>query len=155
MKKNILKSFALLFIGVALFSCGEKKEEKKDSEKKEQTGEVIEEPVKIEYEAFDSAKLQGNWKVIDAQAYSKDQMMGQTFSFEGDSATFFKNVGDVGMAKGTFKIDNNMLSIEYKKPDPNGGGNVRITFEFNGGFFEDGKKLQMDASDMLITLERQ
>lgn len=144
-------TFALI-----LNACGSKEGSKENKEEgNEQKEEKIDEaPVEeISYEAFDSAKLEGNWKVIDVQAYSKDQMIGQTYSFMGDTATFFKNTGDAGMAKGDYTIEENKLLITWRKEDEN--GRAKITFEFDGGFFEEGKKLQMNASDMIITLERQ
>lgn len=150
------KTFLALGLISTLFavSCGEKKEDKKEDKK---TEEPVEEPIKeeIAYEAFDSAKLEGNWKVIDAQAYSKDQMMGQTYSFIGDTATFLKTTGDVEMTKAYYEIEGDVLNIIYKKRDKANGGNVKITFDFKGGFFEGGKKLQLNANDAIITLEKQ
>jgi hypothetical protein len=151
MKINFIS--ATVLSSLILFSCSEKKEEKKSDGKTEENVEEVKE--EITYEAFDSARLEGNWKVIDAQAYSKDKMMGQTYSFIGDTATFLKTTGDVEMAKAYYEIEGDALNIIYKKRDEVNGGNVKLTFSFKGGFFENGNKLQMNANDAMITLEKQ
>ncbi len=152
MNKSLL-SLALISTLFAV-SCSDKTDDKKDGDKKNE--EPKEEPAKeITYEAFDSAKLEGNWKVIDAQAYSMDKMKGQTYSFLGDTATFFRTTGDVGMDKAYYEIDGETLNILYKKRAADNSGNITITFDYTGGFFEGGKKLQLNANDAMITLERQ
>ena len=105
------------------------------------------------YEAFTKEKLQGNWKVTDAQAFSKDKMIGQTYSFVGDTATFFKNTGDAGMVTGTMAIDGATLRLSYSIKEASGSSSM--TFKYEGGFFEEGKKLQLNAMDMQVTLQKQ
>jgi hypothetical protein len=146
--------YTLILSAMIITSCSEKtNEDKKDEKKTEEPADEIKEEVKMEYQAFDSALLQGNWKVIDAQAYSKDKMMGQVYSFNADTAVFFKNTGDAGMTKGPFTIENGVLIMKWISKDKN--GTSTISFDYEGGFFEDGKKLQLNANDMMVTLEKQ
>ena len=152
-----MKKIYLLLMSATLISlvaCGGKEEKKENSEETEDS-KKSDEPIaeEITYEAFDSAKLEGNWKVIDAQAYSKDKMIGQIYSFIGDTATYYAGFGEREMIKGVITIEGELLSLKFSEKAEH--GNVTMTSEFKGGFFEGGKKLQMNAKDAIITLERQ
>lgn len=155
-KVTILMASAICF---TLVSCNGENEENKegDKSKKEKTEETVseetEEAPKEEtknYDPYTKEKLQGEWEVVDAQAYSKDKMIGQTYVFEGDSATYYAGFGQKGMITGTIKIEDSKLSLTYTDKTDKGTSTVTSTYE--GGF--EGDMLYMNKMDAKITLKK-
>lgn len=141
----------LSFLTMGLLACGGEKNDKKEEQKQ---GQLKPKPgsEKVELTAFDKAQMEGNWEVIDASGYSRDKMMGQTYSFVGDSATIYQNWGDGGMGTGFCLITPELVTIEFRTDQPDGSSTV-LTAEYKGGF--NGKdELHLNGNSEKIKLKR-
>ncbi len=154
MKKSF-KNIAAFFMSLTmLISCGGV-DSSETTEKSEDTPSQVQEmPVEeVVYEPFTIEKLNGTWKAIDAMGYSKEQIIGQVYSFNDSTASFYASYGDGGMENAELSIEGDQVVFTVKKEDPVIGGTTTMTTKYTGGFV--GDQLHLIAQSEKITLTKQ
>lgn len=158
MKKSFKTILALSMSLTMLISCGgadsSESTEKSGDSSTEVQDEIQDAPVEeVVYEPFTIEKLNGTWKAVDAKAYSKNEIIGQIFSFNDTTATFYASYGEGGMINGELSIEGDELNLIDTKTDPVSGSKTTMTTTYTGGFV--GNELHLISINEIITLTKQ
>lgn len=149
--KKIKYGFAAL-LATTMMSCGGGESTEDTTSNEENTTEEVV-PQAETLEAFTKEKLAGNWLATEASGYSRDKIKGQTYTFDGDTASVYKSSGEGGMATGFYELTDGTLSVQIKKQNDDGSTST-VFCEYKGGFTADGD-LKLTSNSESITLEKQ